>query len=598
MCFHRYTEHPCGHPSTSIGKCTIDILATAVPFCDHYNVVKDKSLDLCGGDYCKEDKDTAHWVENGSALLTACEDDLAYFKHRLQTLFRLLQAFEQYKQAFGVLQENDMDRARTMHDEYEALRHTYWDTKARRQLITDGIQKAKQKQQAVVAEKMRRVQQYIDGLKPSSAHPPSPQSIPRTIPTHASGLVRRTSSGLWETGDTSATPCRPPTKLVSPVKRKPKSSNLSAPTTYSPPSLASPFAAVAGIRKTAVVPDPTPPKKRRGRPPKASKVADVESQPSVPFDTSIHDVQINNDDSSMAGDQHSVSKSRSTKRSNKKGPSDQTLASSGVRRSERAKQRISYAESPTSSPERPAPDEFEPDAETAPIGQPQKSTRVTRKTSGKSKPQKEDFYATEEEDEDKGMDDDDEWQADGDVGEDDMDFEPTPVQKTRSNAKRAAASPPMDSRSLKRQARAVCGNTRQHDSSHHDEMASPDKTSYHMAPELGNRWTHTTAQSKNPAGVHNVPSTSYNNMMAVGNRSKLQYHTNPMADGVTLNATNHQSQILTEAEMSPLRRSDWMNGLDMADMALSLDNVDDPNDYDFDVNAMSRIIAELDAQQS
>ncbi|KAI4716471.1 hypothetical protein E4T48_07331 [Aureobasidium sp. EXF-10727] len=597
MCFHRYTEHPCGHPSTSIGKCSIDILATAVPFCDQYNVVKDKSLDLCGGDYCKEDKDTAHWVENGQALLTACEDDLAYFKHRLQTLFRLLQAFEQYKQAFGVLQENDMDKARTMHDEYEALRHTYWDTKARRQLISDGIQKAKQKQQAVVAEKMRRMQQYIDGLKPSSAHPPSPQSIPRTIPTHARGLVKRTSSGLWETGDTSATPCRPPTKLVSPVKRKSRSSNLSAPTVYSPPSLASPFAAVAGTRKTAVVPDPTPPKKRRGRPPKASKVADVDSQPSVPSDASLQDVQINNDDSSMAGDQHSVSKSRSTKRSNKKGPSDQTLASSGVRRSERAKQRISYAESPTSSPERPAPDEFEPEAETAGIGRPKKSTRVTRKTSGKSKSQKEDLYATEEDVEDKGMDDDDEWQADGDVGEDDMDFEPTPVQKTRSSAKRAATSPPMDSRSLKRQARAVRGDTTGHDSSHYDEMASPENNSYHMAPELENRWTYTAAQSTYSAGVHNVPSTPYNNNIAVGDRSRLQYHDNPMAYGVTLKATNYQGQDPNEPEMSPLRRSDWMNGLNRADMAVSLDDLDDPNNYDFDVNAMSRIIAEHDAQQ-
>jgi hypothetical protein len=93
-----------------------------------------------------------------------------------------------------------------------------------------------------------------------------------------------------------------------------------------------------------------------------------------------------------------------------------------------------------------------------------------------------------------------------------------------------------------------------------------------------------------------MPTTPSNNM-ANGNMSRLSCYTNPMADGVVLNPKDFQAQEVNVLDMSPLRRSDWLNGLSRADMDLSFDDLQDPNIYDFDVNAMSRAVADLDAQQ-
>jgi hypothetical protein len=585
MCYHRCTSHPCGHTSRSIGKCSVDILATAVPFCDRYHFVKDQSLEPCGGNYCKEDKDTAHWIENGQDLLNACEDDLATLKNRLVPLHAKLQALETYRQAFGSLQPNDMERARAMHEEYVEMRETYAQTINRRQLILDGINKAREKQKAVHAEKMHRVQQYIDGQTLRSVQPASPQSMTRVNQTSAKGSIKRTNSGIWETGDTSATPCRPANRLVSPAKLRQKQTGISVSTVYNHPTLASPLSSTN--RKTTIDPDPSPPKKRRGRPPKA-KVEDVDSQSRILSHT-------NNNDSPMADDQHLAPKRLPTKRSDKKEPSTQGLSSAGVRRSGRAKQRVSYAESPTTSPERPAPDQLEPEVQSPVVGQRKKSTRSG--TSNKKTSQQNYVYATDEEEGNDAMDDDDEWQGDEAIGEDDMDIVSTPIYKARSNAKRTATSPATNAPVLKRQATATSRNMVNHGSSHYDPLAPSDLRGQHQV--LGHRSTYldtTTARSANPGGGYSMPTTPSNNM-ANGNMSRLSCYTNPMADGVVLNPKDFQAQEVNVLDMSPLRRSDWLNGLSRADMDLSFDDLQDPNIYDFDVNAMSRAVADLDAQQ-
>jgi hypothetical protein len=588
MCYHRYTSHQCGHSSRSIGKCKVDILATEVPFCDRYHFVKDQSLEPCGGDYCKEDKETAHWIENGQNLLTASNDDLAILKNRLVPLYEKLQALENYRQAFGVLQPIDLERARTIHEEYVGLRETYAQTRNRRQLILDGMKKAREKQRAVHAEKMHRVQQYVDRQTLRSVQPASPQSMARVNQTSVKGPIKRTNSGIWETGDAYDTPCRPVIRLVSPAKLLQKQSGLSVPTVYSPRAPASPLSYTN--HKTTVDPNPSPPKKRRGRPPKA-KLDEITSQPRIISET-------NNDDSLMTDDQHLASKRRTTKRSDKKGLSGQGLTSLAVRRSGRAKQRVSYAESPSSSPERPDTDQLSPGMQSPVVGQRKTSARLARITSSRKTSQQDDMYATDEEDRDKDVDDDDEWQVDGGAGEDIMDIVPTPVHKARSNAKRTATSPLMNAPVSKRQAMPVHRNTINQDSSHYDKQASPDVRGQHGV--IGNGLGYmqiTTTQFVNSGGANLMPTTPSNNM-ANGAPSRQSYHTNPMADGVVLDPKDFQVQSANVLDMSPLRRSDWMNGLNRADMALSLDDLDDPNSYDFDVNAMSKVVADFDAQQA
>jgi hypothetical protein len=588
MCYHRYTSHQCGHSSRSIGKCKVDILATEVPFCDRYHFVKDQSLEPCGGDYCKEDKETAHWIENGQNLLTASNDDLAILKNRLVPLYEKLQALENYRQAFGVLQPIDLERARTIHEEYVGLRETYAQTRNRRQLILDGMKKAREKQRAVHAEKMHRVQQYVDRQTLRSVQPASPQGMARVNQTSVKGPIKRTNSGIWETGDAYDTPCRPVIRLVSPAKLLQKQSGLSVPTVYSPRAPASPLSYTN--HKTTVDPNPSPPKKRRGRPPKA-KLDEITSQPRIISET-------NNDDSLMTDDQHLASKRRTTKRSDKKGLSGQGLTSLAVRRSGRAKQRVSYAESPSSSPERPDTDQLSPGMQSPVVGQRKTSARLARITSSRKTSQQDDMYATDEEDRDKDVDDDDEWQVDGGAGEDIMDIVPTPVHKARSNAKRTATSPLMNAPVSKRQAMPVHRNTINQDSSHYDKQASPDVRGQHGV--IGNGLGYmqiTTTQFVNSGGANLMPTTPSNNM-ANGAPSRQSYHTNPMADGVVLDPKDFQVQSANVLDMSPLRRSDWMNGLNRADMALSLDDLDDPNSYDFDVNAMSKVVADFDAQQA
>lgn len=600
-----------------------------VPFCDNYHIVKDRALELCGGDYCKADKVTAHWVENGQALLTACDDDLAMFKNRLVDLYPKLQAFDKYKQAFGFLQPNDMDKARTMHEEYVQLRETYVKRQERRQLILDGMRKAKEKQQATHTERMHRVQQYVDAQnsrsfqpvppqsmarvhqtsirgsmkrtssgmhgsatpsKPAygellrSVQPTSPQSIPLVNQTSLKGLFGRTSSGIWETGDAFATPSRPPVESASPVKLKRMQSSLSSPTVYSPPNQASPFSVTD--RKTNDDLIPSPPKKRRGRPPKA-RVEDNTPQPRADFHAT-------NGDSSMADDQRLMPERRTSKRSNKREPPSQALAPPGVRRSGRTKQRVSYAESPSSSPERP-----NPAIESATIDQPETSAKVTRATSRKKTSQQDDLYATDQEakDEDLHDHDDDNWYNDAGNIEDGMNIVPTSVQEVGSKTKRTAVSPPMDAPVLKRQATSDYLNTSNHAPRHYEELVAAD---VHSRQEVsGNGSTHmdtTTSQSTNPGGIYSVPSIPSNNM-TIGSMSRLLYQNNSMTDGMDLNAKGFQGQEPDPREMSPLTRSDWMNGLTRPAMALSFDDIQDSNTYDFDVNAMSRAVADFDAQQ-
>ena len=485
-----------------------------------------------------------------------------------------------------------------MHEEYVGVRETFLQTRNRRQLILDGIQKAREKQQAIHAEKMHRVQQYVNKQKLQAVQPASPQSVARVNQTSAKRPVKRTSSGVWETGDTfvtpsrsvggqilrsvqpaspqsisrvnqtsakrsvkrtssgtwdtgddSATPSRHAVKLVSPVKLKRDQSSFSVPTVHGSPNLASPFS-VTYPKAPTVDPNPSPPKKRRGRPPKA-KVEDTISQP---------------------------------QRTNKKEPPAQAPVTSGVRRSGRAKQRVSYAESPTSSPERP--DQSEPVLESAPINQPKKLSRLSKITSSKKTSQQDELYATDEGDGNEAVDDGD-----------DMGIVPTPIQKSRLNRKRTATSPLMNAPLLKRQATVVHRDVLDHYFAHYNELASPDIRSHHQVPGDKSAYMDTTrTQSANSRDFYSMPSTPSKNM-GIGNMSKLLYHTNPMEDGVVLDPKNLHVQELNPQDLSPLRRSDWLNGLTGPNMAWSLDDIDDPNTYDFDVNAMSRVVAGFDARQ-
>ncbi|KAH0386809.1 hypothetical protein KCU92_g2318, partial [Aureobasidium melanogenum] len=594
MCYHRYTLHPCGHKSQSLGKCTVDILATQVLFCNNYHVLNDASLTSCGGSYCKEDKETANWVENGSTLLTACNDDLADLKHRLQTLYRELLVTADYKKAFGSLQGKDIDRARSKHEEYVELCQRFAETRDRRQLILDGIKKAKEKQQAVHADKLRRVQQYVNARNPQSANAASPQNIPKVNHMfEGRRLMKRADSRIWETGDTSATPCRPTTNLlVSPFKHTPKSLDSPVLAYSSPPSLATPISITD--RRVEVVSSPSPRKKRRGRPPESNQMDDVEMQSQIISNVPLHGTQNNNDQSPVANNQRPVPKRQTTRRSINKESPVQHISPAGVRRSGRTKQRVSYAESPSPSPEHPTLGQPEHDVEIAVASQSMRSIRATR---SKKRSQQDDMYATDEDDDDEqdhDLDDDGEWQGDEGNGEDSMDIEPTPVSKGRSITKRTAASPPSNSRPNKRQAMIAPRNTA-HRGSDDEELMDIDAE--HDVLEQDHGYTYTTAQSTTSKGAYDMPSTPQTHNMAIENRSNLLYNTKPRADGLVSNAVNFQGQNPEGPDMSPLRRSDWLNGLGGADTILSVADIIDDYDYDFDVYAMSRIVADLDAQR-
>ncbi|KAH0011609.1 hypothetical protein KCU78_g9967, partial [Aureobasidium melanogenum] len=569
MCYHRYTSHPCGHKSQSLGKCTIDILATQVLFCNNYHVLNDASLTSCGGSYCKEDKETAHWVENGSTLLTACNDDLADLKHRLQTLHRELLVTADYKKAFGSLQGKQIDRARSKHEEYVELRQRFAETRDRHQLILDGIKKAKEKQQAVHADKLRRVQQYLNAHKLQSANAASPQNIPKVNPMfEGRRLMKRADSSIWETGDTLALAYS------------------------SPPSLATPIS--LADRRLEVVSSPSPRKKRRGRPPKSSQMDNIEIQSQITSDVPPHGTQNNIDPSPVAKNQRPVPKRQTSKRRSKKESPVQHVSPAGVRRSGRTKQRVSYAESPSPSPEHSAPDQPGHDEEAAVASQSKRSTRATRATRSKKRSQQDDMYATDEDDddeEDHDLDDDGEWQGDEGNGEDNMDIEPTPVSKGRSITKRTATSPPSISRPTKRQATIAPKNTVHG----FDDGESIDIDAEHEVLDADQEYMYTTTQSSK--GAYDMPSTPQTHNMATENKSHLLYHTKPTADELVSNAVNFQAQNPGDPDMSPLRRSDWLNGLGGADTILSVADITDPYNYDFDVYAMSRIVADLDAQR-
>ncbi|KAH0375349.1 hypothetical protein KCU89_g18079, partial [Aureobasidium melanogenum] len=129
----------------------------------------------------------------------------------------------------------------------------------------------------------------------------------------------------------------------------------------------------------------------------------------------------------MANNQRSVPKLQPTRRSNNKESPVQHVSPAGVRRSGRTKQRVSYAESPSPSPERPTLGQPGNDVEIAVASQSMRSTRATR---SKKRSQQDDIYATDEDDDDEqdhDLDDDGEWQGDEGNGEDNMDIEPTPV---------------------------------------------------------------------------------------------------------------------------------------------------------------------------
>lgn len=599
MCYHRYTSHPCGHKSQSLGKCTIDILATQVPFCDQYHVLNDRSLTPCGGSYCKEDRETAHWVENGSALLTACNDDFANLKYRLQILHRELLAASDYKEAFGSIQGKEIDRVRSKHEEYVELRQILAETRDRRQLILDGMKKAKEKQQAERVDKMRRVQQYVDAHKPQSALAASPHSIAQV--NHAiegRRSMKRTDSSIWETQDTSATPCRPTTDLVSPFKRTPKLLNTPALAYSSPPSLATPISLTD--QRAEPLSDASPRKKRRGRPPKAIHKDDKGSQWRITSEAPSHAVQTKDDEAPAGSDPHPMSKRQPIRRSNKKELPVKRVSPAGVRRSGRTKQRVSYAESPSPSPERSAPDPPENEVKLAAARRSQKSTRATRTTNSKKRLEQDDEYATDEDDddgEDHNLDDDGEWQVDEGAGEDNMDIESPPALKARSSTKRIAASPLSNSRPTKRQVTIAPKMTAHLGSNHQDRPGSIDISVPHDVPNLDHGWNYTTAQSTTSREAYDMPLTPQNHNTTIENRSTLLVHSKPTANTLMFDAVKFQSQNPNDPDVSPLRRSDWFNGLGEAGMALSLADIDDPGNYDFDVSAMSRIVADLDAQQ-
>ncbi|KAI5207786.1 hypothetical protein E4T39_01793 [Aureobasidium subglaciale] len=637
MCYHRYTSHTCGHKSTSIGRCNVDILATAVPFCDQYHIQKAANFCLCGGSYCKEDEVTANWAENGTSLLTACEDDLLDLKNRLGPLKQNLEVFEDYKKGWGALSSDVRKRALNMHEDYEALRRTYADKRARRQRILDGISQTKEKQQAasnrtammikqaraIHTAKMRRVQQFVDTQIQQPTSLASPQANSKLNEAIVSGMLKRSDSGIWEYGDNSVTPCRPAANAISSTRPTAKRSEFLAQEGVGSPSLASAFSFTD--RETIIDPNPSPPKKRRGRPQKAPKIERITPGLQATGKSALYGSEINDLGTPAVNEQGSAPERRSARGTNKKKLPAQNQPSSGIRRSGRVKQRISYAESPTSSPEESAEDESELDVKP-------KVTRVSRVISSKKNPQEDDMYAGYEEDREDNVSDDNEWQDEEGVAEDDMDIEPTPIQNARWNKKRTATSPLDSPRLEKRQTMPAYDGTVHKNSNEHDGWTSVhgnmqrqvrgtntrwqyvDTSEAQSLPKTGPQWlknqtsaapfdsssynTAVVARAQDSASRgHNGPLTPHSNMTN-GRMSKPLHHTSPAAVSLTLDSMSVEGQHLYNADVSPMRRSDMMNGLGRADLGLSIMDVEDHNDYDFDLEITSRAVDDLDNQQN
>ncbi|KAI5274417.1 hypothetical protein E4T47_02521 [Aureobasidium subglaciale] len=637
MCYHRYTSHICGHKSASIGRCNVDILATAVPFCDRYHLQKTASFELCGGDYCKEDEVTADWAENGASLLIACEDDLLDLKNRLDPLKRNLEVLEDYKKAWGSLAPDVRKRALSMHEDYEALRRTYADKKARRQRILNGISQTKEKQQAAIdrtatmikqaraiyAAKMRRVQQFVNTQTQQSPSLASPEANSKYKEAFVRGMLKRADPGIWEHGDNSATPCRPAANAIPSAQPSAKRSELLAQEAGGPPSLASAFSFTD--RMTIVDPSPSPVKKRRGRPPKVPKIEHITPGLEGTRKSAFYSSEIDYLGGPATNEQDSAPKRRSVRGTNKMELPAQTQPSSGTRRSGRVKQRVSYAESPTSSPEKSAEDEF--DFHVDP-----KITRVPRAVGSKKNPREDEGYTGREDDGEDNMSVDDEWQGEEGVAENDMDVEPTPAQSTRWSKKRTATSPLRNPRLEKRQTMAAFDGFVHNESDEHDGWTSGHGNGQQQVRGTNTSWAYmdpSEAQSlsktapqwlKNQTPAASLDSSSYNMAMinraqesasrghngpltphsnaTNGRMSKILQHRSPAAAGFGLSSTGVGAQYLNNAQISPMCRSDMMNGLGRADLGLSILNVEDHNDYDFDVGVVSRAVADLDAQQN
>ncbi|THW56425.1 hypothetical protein D6D20_08739 [Aureobasidium pullulans] len=607
-------------------------LASMAPFCDHYQVLKESSIWLCGGTYCKKDQETANWIENGSALLEACDEDLQDNQNRLKDLYRELEDIQVRRDAWGILMENFTENAQGKDQEYAQLRETNGEIKNRRLLIVGGIKTARQKQQdtkqrvfdmckqaqALKEAKMRRVEQYVEGQAMQPPPSISPQAAPRTDNLVPRRMLSRADSGLWEGGDLSGTPCRTTTNAISPTKpasNKPFQAQMD----YSPPTLAP---ALSFTNQQATVErNPSPPKKRRGRPPK------IKPDASAPgYSYQISPTSVNTTGKSTA--EYESRKRRATKTAKANVSPAQKLPSSGTRRSGRVKQKISYAESPTSSPERPLPERFDAGMESAAVNEPGRPTRIGRVPSNK-RYYEEEVYTPDEEDDRYDARNDGDWQGNDGMGEDDMDIDVPPAQQERWTTKRAATSPPRDPRLLKRQNTTAYQDVRHSDFDHYGEQSSEKSYRQYKSPGQGHGWSYlekpiiqpnsrsaSNRSNKQPLAA-SPKMSSHNTYISVspqvnrngryntppygsirnGKTSTPHYQTSPLAQEMVFESMEVGGQQDNGRDLSPMRRSDMLNGLGGAEMLEPVDDFDDAN-YDFDVGAMSRQVAELDAQQN
>jgi len=119
--------------------------------------------------------------------------------------------------------------------------------------------------------------------------------------------------------------------------------------------------------------------------------------------------------------------------------------------------------------------------------------------------------------------------------------------------------------------------------------AAPDMWSHnahrsHVSPQVDHKSRHSTPPYGNTGN---------------GKMSTSHYQTSPLAHESDIDPTIAGGQEYNGHDISPMRRSDMLNGLDGGgeDMLLPVDDLNDAN-YDFDVSAMSKVVADLDAQQN
>lgn len=598
MCYHLYTGHLCGHRTVSLGQCEFAVMPTQVLFCDNYHYRKSSSLKLCGGHYCKEDKGIAYWVENGRALVAACDDKLSDLKRRRSELYSKLESFRQYKDAWGPLTDKLLSDSKPVHDEYEALPQAMQTVKDRKHFIIDGMKKTKSKMQAT----NQRLVATIRQAQAARAARMNPAQRPPVAPTPQ-------PTQMWNQPAPFSTPCPSVPAGHQQTVPTPSRTNVSAQLAFSPP-LVTPAVPAASPEPTPETKVP-PPKKRRGRPPKSKQAEESAPLPQSLATSPIRKSSGRTTHAAVADLEGSKPKRQFTHVTSKIDSKIPDRPSSGARRSGRIKQQVSYAESPTPSPERLPDNDSVLNTNSASVKQAKrKSTRARTSTANKKKSQ-EDWYQADDHDDvdsegDDGEGDDGEWQ---DQEEEGVESAATLAKSLHSSKKRRATSPPQDSRLSKRQAAKAQDNPRPQEEPHSqivdDDFTIPDlQTALAKTPTSAHDSQAFSSWNKHDSFPHDDIQPSSNMAMPVqaslrgGSGSPLTPKYSYKATPATSFTSNPAIGRVALDTMDIQRQSDIINGLGVDDdILMPLYGFEDDNDYDFDVGAMSQHVANIDAQK-